>query len=70
MGAYENQSPCLGDIDGDGDTDIFDFGIFAASFTLNVTPGTLGDIDGNGIVDIFDFGLFAANFQCPNFPVP
>jgi hypothetical protein len=55
---------CLGDVDGDGDTDIFDFGIFAANFARQVDPGTHGDLDGDGDVDIFDFGIFAANFEC------
>ena len=65
MGAYENQSPCRGDIDGDGDTDVFDFGIFAANFMTNVAPGTNGDFDKSGLVDIFDFSIFAPDFQCP-----
>jgi hypothetical protein len=57
-----------GDLDHDGDVDIFDFGIFAPSFALTgLNPYELGDVDGDGDVDIFDFGIFAANFQgtCP-----
>jgi hypothetical protein len=55
---------CIGDLDGDGDTDIFDFGIFAAHFAMTVPVGTNGDLDGDGDVDIFDFGLFAPDFAC------
>jgi hypothetical protein len=55
---------CAGDIDGDGDTDVFDFGILAANFGQAVTPGTNGDLDNNGTVNVFDFAIFAADFGC------
>lgn len=55
---------CIGDLDGDGDTDVFDFGAFTSFFGQSVAPGTSGDLDGNGIVDVLDFGLFAGNFGC------
>ena len=62
----ECECVCPGDIDGDCDTDVFDFGIFAANFgTSGHAPFTNGDLDGDGDVDVFDFGLFAANFGCP-----
>ncbi len=57
-------SECAGDLDGDGDTDVFDFGIFSGSFGSAVAPGTGGDLDGNGVVDVFDFGIFGADFGC------
>jgi hypothetical protein len=56
--------PCVGDLDGDGDTDVFDFGLFAGSFGSLVPPGTGGDLDGDGDVDVFDFGIFAGHFGC------
>lgn len=57
--------PCNADIDGDFDTDIFDFGIFARAFgATGLPPFTGGDLDGNGTVDIFDFGEFATDFGC------
>jgi hypothetical protein len=59
-------SGCSGDLDADGDTDVFDFGSFAANFGQSVPTGTGGDLDGDGDVDVFDFGLFASNFGCPN----
>lgn len=55
---------CDADIDGDGDTDVFDFAVLAAAFGSPVTPGTQGDYDGNGAVDVFDFALFASDFGC------
>ena len=57
-------SNCAGDIDGDGNTNVFDFAILATFFGQSVTPGTNGDLDGNGIVNIFDFAIFAADFGC------
>jgi hypothetical protein len=56
---------CVGDLDGDADTDVFDFAIFAPSFgSTGLTPFTGGDLDGDGDVDVFDFGLFAPDFGC------
>jgi hypothetical protein len=55
---------CVGDVDDDNDTDVFDFGIFAANFGLSVPAGTGGDLDANGVVDVFDFGIFAGDFGC------
>jgi hypothetical protein len=58
-------SSCTGDLDGDGDTDVFDFGLFAPNFgRTGLTPFTNGDLDGDGDVDVFDFGIFAPNFGC------
>jgi subtilisin-like proprotein convertase family protein len=56
---------CLADLDGDNDTDVFDFGLFAGFFGSAQTPGTNGDYDASGFVDVFDFGMFASNFGCP-----
>ena len=65
MGAYEYVPPvCPGDVDGDGDTDVFDFGVLAANFGTGVPFNTSGDLDGDGDVDVFDFGLLAAGFGC------
>ena len=58
---------CNGDIDGDGDTDIFDFGLFAASFGTNMgDPGynPAADLDSNGSIDVLDFAIFAPDFGC------
>ena len=59
--------PCVGDIDGDGDTDVFDFGEFAAAFGSALGDpeyNPAADLDGNEAIDVFDFGLFATDFGC------
>ena len=56
---------CNGDIDGDGDTDVFDFAILATNFgTIGGATPAQGDLDDNGNVDIFDFAIFASDFGC------
>ena len=55
---------CRADLDGDGDTDVFDFGIFASGFGTGVPALTGGDIEGDSDVDVFDFALLAADFGC------
>jgi parallel beta-helix repeat protein len=71
MGAHEFQGvspppcPCVGDIDGDCDTDVFDFSALAANFGSG--PGASraqGDLTGDGFVDVFDFSELAADFGC------
>ena len=67
---YKTPSP-VGDINGNGQVDIEDFGIFAADFGQEI-PQALGlgppadasrsDLNNDLVVDIEDFGLFAANF--------
>ncbi len=57
--------PCVADLDGDADVDVFDFGVFAGNFgSAGLPPGTGGDYDGDGDVDVFDFGVFAGDFGC------
>ena len=59
-------SGCVADLNGDGVTDVFDFGIFAGNFGRNdLTPFTGGDYDGDGDVDVFDFAVFLGDFGCP-----
>jgi hypothetical protein len=48
-------APVAGDLDGDGDVDVDDGEIIAASFYQNVTPGESGDIDFDGFVGFRDF---------------
>lgn len=56
---------CAGDVDGNGSTDVFDFGILASNFaTAGHAPFQDGDLDGDGDVDVFDFGILASNFGC------
>jgi len=55
----------LGDIDGDGDVDKYDFGFFAVAYGSKVgDPNYMpeADLDSDGDVDKFDFGTFAINY--------
>jgi len=55
----------LGDIDGDGDVDGFDFGTFALAFGSEKGEPRYNpeaDLDHDGDIDGFDFGTFALNF--------
>lgn len=56
---------CAADLDGDGDTDVFDFTVLATHFGMAVPIGTLGDMDDDGDVDVIDFSAFAPDFGCP-----
>ncbi|NQU76737.1 MAG: PEP-CTERM sorting domain-containing protein, partial [Planctomycetes bacterium] len=62
-----------GDLDHDGDVDIFDWAIFQPNYgtTTGMLPGD-GDLDGDGDVDIFDWAIFQPNYgtSCPTNPVP
>lgn len=49
----------IGDINGNGKVDIFDFNLFAGYFP---TKDIKGDVDKNGRVDIFDFNALVTNF--------
>jgi hypothetical protein len=53
----------VGDLDGDNDTDVFDFGIFLVGFGGPGGPED-GDLSGDGEVNIFDFAIFAPDFGC------
>ena len=55
---------CVGDLDGDGDTDLADLGILLADFGC-VAPGPCpGDLDGDGDTDLADLGILLADFGC------
>ena len=51
-----------GDLDGDGDVDIFDYNLLVQNFGRTNQPGVVGDLDGDGDVDIFDYNLLVGNF--------
>jgi MYXO-CTERM domain-containing protein len=63
---YRTRLPALpepGDVDLDGDVDIFDVAVLQAKY--NMTSGAKwadGDFDGNGTVDIFDVALMQVNY--------
>ncbi len=58
---------CPGDVNGDGVTDVFDFGDLASNFgtgTPDCVGRAAGDLNCDGVVDVFDFGNLAADFGC------
>ena len=55
---------CVGDLDGDGDTDLADLGILLADFGCTPPPNCVGDLDGDGDTDLADLGILLADFGC------
>jgi hypothetical protein len=58
---------CEGDLNGDGSTDVFDFGALTAAFgTSQGDPAydPAADLVPDGRIDVFDFSAFAADFGC------
>jgi len=51
----------MGDLDHDGDVDIFDYNILAANFN-NTQCNNIADINGDCTVNIFDYNLLLENF--------
>jgi len=57
--------PCVGDVNGDGDTDVKDFNIFAHNFAMiGGATRAQGDLSGDGKVTVQDFNILAADFAC------
>ena len=55
---------CVGDLDGDGDTDLADLGILLADFGCPQPGPCVGDLDGDGDTDLADLGILLADFGC------
>jgi hypothetical protein len=55
---------CIGDLDGDGDTDLGDLGILLADFGCAAPGPCVGDLDGDGDTDLDDLAILLANFAC------
>lgn len=53
---------CVGDADGDGDTDVSDLSIVCSNFAVG---GPCGDLNGDGVVDLGDFAIVIADIGCP-----
>jgi hypothetical protein len=51
-----------GDFDGNGKTDLSDFGILRNHFGQSDLSGMNGDVTGDGLIDLSDFGRFKARF--------
>ncbi len=64
MGAYEVQSVCRADLDGDGELTLFDFLAFQNAFDAG---DPVADFDGDGELTLFDFLAFQNEFDagCP-----
>jgi hypothetical protein len=52
----------FGDIDCNGNIDIFDFNTLISNFGKSVPVNTQGDLDGDGKIGIFDFNILLGNF--------
>ena len=58
---------CVGDINDDGATDVFDFALFGPAFGSSTGDAAYlleADLDANGVIDVFDFALFGPDFGC------
>ncbi len=60
---------CVGDVDGDGDTDLTDLGIFLHAWGSQ--PGDpnwdpRADLDADRHVNVFDLGILLADWGCPD----
>jgi hypothetical protein len=60
VSALDCEAPCVGDLDGDGDTDQQDLGILLASY--GVDDG--GDLDGDGNTDQQDLAILLSDWAC------
>jgi hypothetical protein len=58
--AYPAGPDCLGDLDGDGDTDQADLGVLLASYGVDAG----GDLDGDGDTDQADLGVLLGDWGC------
>ena len=55
---------CVGDLDGTGTADVFDFTLFANEFGGPVPTCSGSDFDADGLVTVFDFTILAGDFGC------
>lgn len=53
---------CVGDADGDGDTDVSDLSIVCSNFAAG---GPCGDLNGDGVVDLADLSIVTGDLGCP-----
>jgi hypothetical protein len=61
----EEAGGCVGDLNGDGSTDLTDLGILLADFGCMTPPGPcVGDLNGDGNTDLTDLGILLADFGC------
>jgi C1A family cysteine protease len=61
--AYDCSPPCVGDLDGDGDTDHADLGILLGDWECS-GEDCVGDLDGDGDTDHGDLGILLSDWEC------
>jgi len=59
---YYNQLGCIGDMDGDGDTDLSDLAFLLSDYLC--TSSCTGDLDGDDDTDLVDMALLLGNYGC------
>lgn len=59
---FFSQTPCPGDLNGDGAVDAADLSVLIGSFGQAVAPGTGADFNGDGIVDAADLSVLIGAF--------
>jgi hypothetical protein len=59
--------PCVGDLDGDNDTDQADLGVLLADWGCT-GGGCAGDVNGDGNTDQADLGILLADWDCGTSP--
>jgi HpiC1 cyclase/Dockerin type I domain len=55
-----------GDIDGNGDVSLVDYGILTSHWLQTVSPGLYGDLNSDGIISIPDFSIFKTDYNLFN----
>ncbi len=58
---------CVGDITGDGKTDVFDFAAFVSNYGTgnpDCVGRSSGDLNCDGVVNVFDFATLSTNYGC------
>lgn len=55
---------CVGDVTGDGVTNLADLGTLFGNWNQVVPPNTGGDLTGDGVVNLADLGVMFADWNC------
>jgi hypothetical protein len=66
VSAFDCESECVGDLNGDGQTGQEDLGILLADW--GCTGDCVGDLDGDGTTGQADLGILLADWNCGGGP--